>query len=111
MFLRVYTDEDGLSCYEELEVPSGPDGFSPIQAAKIISFQHQEPGRFVDWHNAKEPTYFITLSGQADLGFGNNEWRRISPGDMTLVEDLTGQGHRVRVVGSEPRVFARIVLA
>jgi hypothetical protein len=45
------------------------------------------------------------------VGIGNGEVRRINPGDMTLCEDLTGQGHSMRIVSKEPRIFARIVLA
>ncbi len=111
MFLRVYTGEDGRSHYEELEVPSGPDGRSPVQAAKAISFRHQEPGMFLDFHTVAERSYFITLSGQGEMGFGNGEVRRIGPGDMELCEDLTGQGHSMRVIGNKPRVYARLVLA
>jgi len=111
MFLRIYTGKDGQSHFEELKIPSGPEGRSPLQIAKSISFHHQEPGRFIDFHTVPERSYYITLSGQGEVGIGNGEVRRINPGDMTLCEDLTGQGHSMRIVSKEPRIFARIVLA
>ena len=111
MFLRIYTGQDGRAHFEELEVPSGPSGRSPLQAAKNISFYHQPPGTFVDFHPTPEPSFFITLSGQGEVGIGSGEVRRIGPGDMTLCEDKTGQGHSMRVIGDQPRIFARITLA
>ena len=36
---------------------------------------------------------------------------RIGPGDVVLAEDLTGQGHITRVVGSEPRFYAIVPLS
>lgn len=111
MFLRIYTGEDGRSHCEELLVPSGSGGRSPAQAVKTLSFTHQPPGTFVDFHTTPERSFYIHLSGQGELGFGNGETRRVGPGDMTLCEDRTGQGHTMRVIGDGPQVFVRIVLA
>lgn len=111
MFLRVYAGEDGHSHFEELEVPSGPGGRSPAQKAKEIAFHRLEPGRFVDFHTVPERSYYITLSGEGEIGVGNREVRRLRPGDMTLCEDLTGQGHSMRVIGDKPRIFLRVTLA
>ena len=35
---------------------------------------------------------------------------RVGPGDVLLAEDLTGQGHITRVVGTEPRFYAVVPL-
>jgi hypothetical protein len=35
----------------------------------------------------------------------------VGPGDVLLAEDLTGQGHITRVVGTEPRLYATVPLA
>ncbi len=42
---------------------------------------------------------------------GDGSVRRIGPGQVMLVEDLTGQGHTTRVTGSVPRVTVAIPLA
>ena len=111
MFLRIYAGDDGISHFEELDIPFEPDGRSPVQAVKSISFRRQEPGSFVDFHTVQEPAYFITLSGEGEVSNGHGEVRRIGPGDMTLCEDLTGKGHSMRIVSNEARIFARIILA
>ncbi len=111
MFVRIYTGQDGQSHFEELELPTGPAGRSPLQAATGISFLRMEPGKFMDWHHAPRRQYVITLSGEAEFGIGDGTVRRLGPGDVLLAEDLTGRGHTTRVVGSEPRVSVAIPLA
>ena len=54
--------------------------------------------------------YSISLSGQAEIEVGDGTIARVGPGDVVLAEDLTGQGHITRVVGTEPRVYAIVPL-
>lgn len=42
---------------------------------------------------------------------GDGTVARIRPGDVVLAEDLTGQGHITRVVGTTPRLSALVPLA
>ena len=111
MYFRLYSGEDGQSHFEELELPTGPVGQSPIQTATAITFRISEPGDLIDWHPAPRRQYIITLSGQSEIGIGDGTVRRFGPGDVMLAEDLTGRGHTTRVVGNEPRVSAAIPLA
>ena len=110
MFVRVYTGEDGESHFEEITVPMGPVGNSPIQAATGITFYNGQPEDFHDWHNAPRRQYVITLSGQVEFTIGDGTVKRLGPGDVLLAEDLTGRGHITRVVGSEPRISTAIPL-
>ncbi len=110
MFVRIYTGEDGQSHFEELEFPTGPTGRSPLQAATGIRFLRLEPGEFMDWHHAPRRQYVITLSGEADFTIGDGTVRRLGAGDVLLAEDLTGQGHTLRVVSREARVSVAVPL-
>lgn len=111
MFVRIYSGEDGQSHFQELDLPMGPPGRSPMQAATGISFSRSESGHFMDWHNAPRRQYVITLSGHFEIGIGDGTVRRLGPGDVLLAEDLTGRGHTTRVVGSETRLSVTIPLA
>lgn len=111
MFVRIYSGEDGQSHFEELELPTGQGGRSPIQPATGISFRRSAEGDFMDWHNAPRRQYVITLSGQVEIAIGDGTVRRLGPGDVMLAEDLTGRGHTTRVVGNGPRVSVAIPLA
>jgi hypothetical protein len=55
--------------------------------------------------------YSITLSGQAEIEVGDGTVARLGPGDVLLAEDLTGQGHIMRVIGNVPRLSALVPLS
>jgi hypothetical protein len=46
----------------------------------------------------------LTLSGAVDIEVGDGTVRRLTPGDILIAEDTTGQGHITREVGEGPRV-------
>jgi hypothetical protein len=116
---RVYSGADGRSHVEEVALAmkpfvdvEGAHGESgPTQAAKSITFRVSPPGYVLSWHCAPRRQYSISLSGTAEIEVGDGTVARVGPGDVVLAEDLTGQGHVTRVVGSEPRVYAIVPLA
>ena len=107
--VRLYTGDDGETHVEELELSSHPD-LTMLQAATGISFRESQPGRFSDWHNAPRRQYTITISGEVEIGTGDGTVRRFGPGTVLLAEDLTGQGHTTRVVGTETRITVVVPL-
>jgi quercetin dioxygenase-like cupin family protein len=116
---RVYSGKDGQSHIEEVELAMKPfvdvEGAygeaSPTQTATGSTFRVFPPGYVLDWHCAPRRQYSISLSGVAEIEVGDGTVARIGPGDVVLAEDLTGQGHVTRVVGSEPRFSAIVPLA
>jgi quercetin dioxygenase-like cupin family protein len=84
---------------------------TPLQGATGITFRLAPPGYVLSWHCAPRRQYTITLAGAAEIEVGDGTVRRVGPGDVLLAEDLTGQGHITRVVGSEPRFYAVVPLA
>jgi len=107
---RLYTGPDGRSHLEDLD-PSTHPHLTALQATKGVVFRTTEPGHFHDWHNAPRRQYVIALEGEVEIGLGDGTVRRFGPGHVTLAEDLTGQGHTTRVVGSARRLTATIHLA
>ena len=65
----------------------------------------------LSWHCAPRRQYSITLSGNAEVEVGDGSVARLGPGDALLAEDLTGQGHVLRVVGNQPRFYAVVPLS
>ena len=116
---RVYSGDDGQSHIEEVRLAMKPfvdvEGAygeaSPTQSATGITFRLSPPGYVLDWHCAPRRQYSISLSGSAEIETGDGTVARVDPGDVVLAEDLTGQGHVTRVVGSEPRFYAIVPLA
>jgi hypothetical protein len=115
---RVYSGPDGQS--HLVQVPLEMKPFADIegahgeatamQPATGITFRVAPPGYVLDWHCARRRQYSISLSGVAEIEVGDGTVARVGPGDVVLAEDLTGQGHITRVVGSEPRVYALVPL-
>ena len=115
---RVYTGADGQShiAEEPLTLQSFVDSEgaygegTPLQGATGITFRLAPPGYVLSWHCAPRRQYTITLSGAAEIEVGDGTVGRVGPGDVLLAEDLTGQGHITRVVGTEPRFYAVVPL-
>ena len=61
-----------------------------------IRLQRTEGGRFLDWHPAPDRRWLVILSGQGEIGLGDGRVHRFGPGDIRLIEDVTGHGHTTR---------------
>ena len=115
---RVYSAPDGCSRIEQVPLAmkpfvdvEGAHGESaPTQPVSGITFRVSPPGYVLDWHCAPRRQYSISLSGHAEIEVGDGTIARVGPGDVVLAEDLTGQGHITRVVGSQPRFYAVVPL-
>lgn len=118
-FVRVYSGADGQSHLEDFEPQWNPfvdtegahgEG-TPLESATGITIRRNPPGYFLDFHCAPRRQYTITIAGELELGTGDGTVRRFGPGTVLLAEDLTGQGHSTRVVGTETRVTIVVPLA
>ena len=112
-YTRIFADDSGTSHFEELSIeleqmdpsPSVP----PIQVAAPIAvslarFSVMPPGFVADWHPATRVQYSLHLSGELEVEVGDGDVRRLGPGSIVLLEDVSGQGHRTRVIGEQPMI-------
>ena len=118
-YVRVYSGDDGQSHMEEFEPDFNPfvdtegahgEG-TPMESATGITIRRNPPGYFLGYHCAPRRQYTITIAGELELGTGDGTVKRFGPGTILLAEDLTGQGHTTRVVGTETRVTIVVPLA
>lgn len=118
-YVRVYSGDDGQSHMEEFEPDFNPftdtegahgEG-TPVEAATGLTIRRNPPGYFLDFHCAPRRQYTITVAGELELGVGDGTVRRFKAPTVLLAEDLTGQGHTTRVVGTETRVTIVVPLA
>ena len=113
-WVRIYTGEDGRSHFEDLPLPAGaPPGEVAEQAllpvaGAVLRRGTRSAGR---WQTAPRRQYVITLAGQIEIEVGDGSKRLLGPGDVLLAEDTAGEGHRVRVIGSETRVALSLPIA
>jgi hypothetical protein len=103
---RLYTGKDNQSHFDEFEIQlesHGPLGFftKPI-GVKAFFFREVPVNYQYTWHNAVCREYVITLEGRAEIEVSSGEKRRFGNGDVLLDEDISGQGHKTRVIGKKP---------
>ncbi len=111
---RVYAGADGASHFEDIEPELQPRGDRSASAELIpgsgILVRRFDADRTNDWHHAPGRYAVFTLGGAVDIEVGDGTVRRLSPGDILIAEDLSGQGHVTREVGPEPRVSVFVPL-
>jgi len=91
---RMYTGTDGETHIEELQ-PDSPLLVS-LQQVTNVTLQQGAAGRFIDYHPAPDRRWLVLLSGQVEIGLGDGTKRRFGPGELRLIEDVTGHGHTTR---------------
>lgn len=74
----------------------------PWPVADVI-FRENDPGYDYDWHNAPRRQFIVLLDGEIEVEVTSGERRVFSGGDVLLVEDTTGSGHRTRSTDGERR--------
>ena len=118
-YTRVYSDAEGESHFEDVEVgmnevvfapPAPPLKLSEFMATSRFSFLSADPGWSGDWHPAPKRQFMLYLQGEIEAEVSDGEVRRFGPGSATLVEDTKGRGHRSAVVGDQEVVMAVVQL-
>jgi hypothetical protein len=104
---RVYADAAGDSHFGEIDIPLEDGGtigrLSERHPVKNIIFRENDGDYDYDWHCAPQRQYIVLLDGEIELETSDGEKRRFCGGDILLVEDVSGRGHRTRTVNQKPR--------
>ena len=69
----------------------------PIAAESVTFLEVNDMGAS-DWHNAPYRQFVVVLSGVVESETSDGAVRRCGPGDVTLVTDIDGKGHRGRII-------------
>lgn len=97
---RLYSDNEGESCFEDINVPlqsEGEIGFlSDDIIVKEMIFRTVKPSYDYDFHNAPAKQYIILLDGEIEIETSKGEKRNFKGGDVLLLEDTEGKGHKTR---------------
>lgn len=67
-----------------------------------IYFKESPPRSALDWHDAPERQYVITLSGTLEFTTRDGETFVLRPGDVLLAADRVGSGHKWRLIDDQP---------
>lgn len=104
---RVWEDAGGVSHFDEVLVPLEDAGeigrlSQPWSAGSVI-FRFNDADYDYDWHAAPRRQLVVLLDGEIEIEVGDGEVRRFRGGEVLLLEDTTGRGHRTRSVGGPRR--------
>lgn len=97
---RIYADENGESHFEDKSIPLLPNGdigfLSAAENTKSIIFRKVKPDYDFDFHHAPQKQYIILLDGIIEIENSIGDKRTFKGGDILLVEDTWGKGHRTK---------------
>jgi mannose-6-phosphate isomerase-like protein (cupin superfamily) len=114
--IRLFTAADGLTHSEVMEAKlslrPGGDLYEQGDMLKATGAQivRAAPGYVQDWHTAPRRQYLITISGRGEIEVAGGKKIPLVPGQIVLVEDLTGKGHLTRTIGNQDRVSVIVPL-
>ena len=105
--LQLTADSVGESRFDEVEVPLVMQEFAPPAAPLLVSASETASGYVhirlpAGWIGEAHPSphrqILFCLKGSMDVFTSTGEKRRISAGDLRVMADTSGKGHRTVVV-------------
>lgn len=97
---RVFSDANGDSHFETTEISLQEAGeiglLSDALPVKNLIFREVVPSYDYDFHTAPQRQYIILLDGEIEIETSLGEKRTFGAGEILLVEDTTGKGHKTR---------------
>jgi hypothetical protein len=111
---RIFSDANGDTHFENRSIPLKDGGtigmLSEGQPVKEIIFREVLPEYDYDFHNAPQRQYIILLDGGIEIETSLGEKRQFQSGEVLLVEDTTGKGHRTKNLKPAKRTSVFITL-
>ena len=92
---RIFTRPDGSSSMEPIKVTleNGRSGWFSGTGVQVVKMT---PSTEIDWHVGPRRQMIATLAGEGEIETGDGQKLTVKAGVITLIEDLTGQGHITR---------------
>jgi hypothetical protein len=104
---RLYSDQQGESHFEDIDIPLKSAGaigsLSDIFPVEGLMLRENPGDYFYDWHPAPRKQYIVMLEGMRVVEVRDGEQRKFPPGDILLVEDISGKGHKSWVPDGQAR--------
>lgn len=104
---RIYSGNNGESHFEDLLIPmeetAAIGSLSAASPVKNIIFREVEPSCDYDFHTAPQKQYIILLDGVIQIETSLGDTRILKSGDILLVEDVSGKGHRTKNLEQKKR--------
>ena len=97
---RIYSGNDEDTYFEDIIIPMKHVGdigsLSEATPVKSIIFREVIPSYDYDFHNAPQRQYLVLLDGVIEIETSLGDKRVFKAGDIVLLEDIAGKGHKTR---------------
>ncbi len=101
-YTRIYSDTNGYTHFEDVQINLSDKGLigylSDNYPVKSVQFRENKPNYNWDFHNAPDRQFIILLDGELEITTSLGEIRNFKGGDILLVEDITGKGHKSKEI-------------
>lgn len=112
--VRVYSDHNGDSHFEDVQIPLKDIGMvgklSDEIEVRSLMFREVAPTYDWDFHCAPQRQYIVLLDGEIEIETSLGTKRTFKGGDILLVEDTWGKGHRTKNLKQDIRKSLFITL-
>lgn len=99
-FTKIFSDENGESHFEDMEIQlidQGEIGFlSENIDVKKLQFRKVSAEYDYDFHCAPQRQYIVLLDGGVEIETSLGEIRQFQTGEILLVENTLGKGHKTK---------------
>ena len=105
-YARIYTGPDGETHFSDHEMsfelrdfapPAPPISVTESLPAEGMAVISSPPGWEGGWHPTPRRQVIVVIAGDLETEVSDGEVRVFRPGDIILVEDVSGKGHVSRV--------------
>ena len=97
---KIYSDSKGDSHFEDVQIPLQEGGtigmLSNLIPVSGLIFREVEPTYDYDFHTAPQKQYIILLDGEIEIETSLGDKRIFKAGEVLLVEDTEGKGHKTK---------------
>jgi len=113
-YTKIYCDEQGESHFEDVPISLSDQGvmgcLSEAFTVQSIQFRENKSDYTWDFHQAPARQFIILLDGEIEITTSLGKVRSFKAGDILLVEDIHGKGHKTRNIKQEIRksIFIKI---
>lgn len=116
---EIYTDAGGLTRFRDLPLsfnvhdfapPSLPVEISQNYDVTTVKFLKAEPGWDDQFHTTPVRQFAICVAGAMTVTVSKGQSRKLLPGDVMLLSDLTGEGHQAIADAPEGALLMMVAL-
>jgi hypothetical protein len=104
---NIYVDDTGETHWRDIEVQWVEERNGSKLSARLpangIIFRETGGDYDLSWHPAPRRQYIVNLDAGVKITASDGETREIGAGEIVLVEDVTGKGHKSQAIANKMR--------